>query len=66
MVVTRHNHSKGILNPKVWVLPQAKNQESLAIIGVAVEVVAVIEIAITRGGMPNGFSHLVNGVIVPR
>jgi hypothetical protein len=64
--VTRHDARERVLHREVRVLAQAEDQECAAVVGVAVEVVAVVEVPVTRGDVTDGLGGLVDRVVVPR
>ena len=51
---------------QVGVLPQTEDGEPLVVAGMHVEVVAVVEIPVARGGVRDELGGLVDGIVVPR
>ena len=62
---TAPHHREGVLRPEVRVLPHAHHQEQLVARGVAVEVVAVVEVAIAGRDEPHRLGGLMDREVVP-
>src|SRR5258708_22454941 len=55
---------EGVDDAEVGVLAHTEDEEEVVAAGMAVEVVAVVEVAVARPGMPHDLGDLVHGVVV--
>ena len=65
VIAARHHDRERVLHRQVRVLAQTEDQQRFAVVGMAVEVVAVVEVAVARRGVTNRLGGLVDREVVP-
>jgi len=55
-----------ILRPEIGVLPEPDHEKELVARAMQVEVVAVVEVPVAGGDVPDRFGDLMDGIVVPR